>query len=326
VDSSLNALRTYTDSSLNLKSSITYVDASLNLKSSIEYVDSSLNNLKTYTDVSLNLKVPIESPTFTGTAIIPTANITTLNNSGNANIQGNLLIGNNGYIKIKNLPIGFNNVQNSISIGKDALINNITGANNIAIGSNSMTNNTTGYYNIAIGRYSSNGMIAGSQNVSIGDNALGLNEDGVNNVAFGSNALFNNIHGNKNVAIGLFSGGDDVSGNNNTFLGAFSNTEQSYYNHSTAIGADSMIKGSNQIVLGASYDNVIIPKFTDNAGIVTSDASGRLISVSTITKNMVDGLTNVNNTSDIIKPVSTAQQAAVDGVIGTALAFAIALG
>jgi hypothetical protein len=104
VDSSLNALRTYTDSSLNLKSSITYVDSSLNilrtytdsslnLKSSIEYVDSSLNTLRTYTDSSLNLKATIASPTFTGEATIPTANITTLNTIGDSSMNGNVIIG-----------------------------------------------------------------------------------------------------------------------------------------------------------------------------------------------------------------------------------------
>ena len=76
----MNTLRTYTDSSLNLKSSITYVD-------------SSLNTLRTYTDSSLNLKATIASPTFTGEATIPTANITTLNTIGDSSMNGNVIIG-----------------------------------------------------------------------------------------------------------------------------------------------------------------------------------------------------------------------------------------
>jgi hypothetical protein len=83
-----------------------YTDASLNLKSSIEYVDSSLNTLKTYTDVSLNLKATIESPTFTGTATIPTATIFTLNTIGDSSLNGNVVIGKdliiNGRLNVQN--------------------------------------------------------------------------------------------------------------------------------------------------------------------------------------------------------------------------------
>ena len=139
----MNNLKTYTDASLNLKSTIEYVDASLNLKSNIEYLDSSLNNLKTYTDASLNLKssityvdsslntlktytdsslnlkssvtyvdsslnmkATIASPTFTGEATIPTANISILNTSGDASLNGNVVIGKdltiNGRLNVQN--------------------------------------------------------------------------------------------------------------------------------------------------------------------------------------------------------------------------------
>lgn len=71
-----------------------------------------------------------------------------------------------------------------------------------------------------------------------------------------------------------------------------------------------------QVGLGEVVNESKVTMFTDP--VFTGTVSG-------IDKTMV-GLANVNNTSDINKPVSTAQQAAVDGVIGTALAFAIALG
>ena len=95
VDSSLNNLRTYTDTSLNAKVGIdyvdsslntlrTYTDTSLNVKVGIDYVDSSLNDLRTYTDTSLNVKATIASPTFTGIVTIPTAIVTTLNATGDS--------------------------------------------------------------------------------------------------------------------------------------------------------------------------------------------------------------------------------------------------
>ena len=74
--------------------------------STLSYVDSSLNTLRTYADSSLNLKATIESPTFTGIATIPTANITTLNTTGDASLNGRVNIGKdltvNGRLNVQN--------------------------------------------------------------------------------------------------------------------------------------------------------------------------------------------------------------------------------
>ena len=74
--------------------------------STLSYVDSSLNTLRTYVDSSLNLKATIESPTFTGTAVIPTANITTLNTTGDSSMNGSVNIGKdltvNGRLNVQN--------------------------------------------------------------------------------------------------------------------------------------------------------------------------------------------------------------------------------
>jgi hypothetical protein len=54
----------------------------------------------------LNLKSTIASPTFTGTAVIPTANVTTLNTFGETSLDGNVVIGKdltiNGRLNVQN--------------------------------------------------------------------------------------------------------------------------------------------------------------------------------------------------------------------------------
>ena len=62
--------------------------------------------VKNVLDSSLNLKASIDSPTFTGIATIPTANITILNTLGDASLNGNVTIGKdltiNGRLNVQN--------------------------------------------------------------------------------------------------------------------------------------------------------------------------------------------------------------------------------
>ncbi|NDC83523.1 hypothetical protein EB093_07690, partial [bacterium] len=254
-------------------------------------LDASFSNYYAKSDIdsSLNLKAPIASPTFTGIATIPIANIDNLTTSADANINGNLIV-NNGYLRIQNLPIGLNNIGSSISIGIDALINN-TGSNNIAIGKNS-----------------SSGMISGKQNIAIGVNAMQLNVNGNNNIALGSYSLNNNSHGHNNVAIGINSGDMDISGNNNTYLGSDTNVDNNdnVYSFSTAIGSESVITASNQIMLGRliGTEHVVIPgDLSLNLGMsVGGDSSmnGNLYvsgSITSLTQNISDNSTKVATTA-----------------------------
>jgi len=77
------------------------------------------------------------------------------------------------------------------------------------------------------------------------------------------------------------------------------NTSGADWTKSTALGFHAKITASNQIMLGTNTENVEIPGSLN----VTGTVSG-------ITKTMI-GLSNVDNTSDIGKPVSTAQQTAI---------------
>jgi hypothetical protein len=120
IDSSINSLlnSTYStksaiDTSLGLYSTKSVIDNSLGLYYTKTTIDASINNNyynKTTIDASiitsLNLKANIASPTFTGTATIPTGNITTLNIFGDSSMNGNIVIGKNltvlGNIAVQN--------------------------------------------------------------------------------------------------------------------------------------------------------------------------------------------------------------------------------
>jgi hypothetical protein len=249
-----------------------------------------------------------------------------------------------GCIALENNTTGNNNTAvgftvlnknttggNNTAVGFKALELNTTGENNTAHGFIALNENTTGSNNTAHGFLALQKNTTGINNSAHGFLALQLNTTGINNSAHGFLALQNNTTGEKNTSIGNEAGINNKTNNNNTFLGANSDliNNTNTWSNSTAIGYNSKITDSNQIVLGTSGETVRIPKFT-TAGVVRNNASGNLsatglivaadISDATITnaklasgidKSKV-GLGNVTNTSDADKPVSTAQQTALD--------------
>ena len=85
------------------------LDASLATYYTKTAIDASINTNyynKTAIDANIVIKSNIASPTFTGTAVIPTANITTLNILADASMNGNLRIGKdltiNGRLNVQN--------------------------------------------------------------------------------------------------------------------------------------------------------------------------------------------------------------------------------
>jgi hypothetical protein len=232
-----------------------------------------------------------------------------------------------GCIALENNTTGNNNT----AVGFTVLNKNTTGGNNTAVGFKALELNTTGENNTAHGFVALNENTTGSNNTAHGFLALQKNTTGINNSAHGFLALQNNTTGEKNTSIGNEAGINNKTNNNNTFLGANSDLidNTNTWSNSTAIGFNSKITASNQIVLGTSSETVRIPKLT-TAGVVRNTASGDLsasglivaadITDATITNSKLAsgidkskvGLGNVDNTSDADKPVSTAQQTALD--------------
>jgi hypothetical protein len=281
----------------------------------------------------LVLKASLASPTFTGTvagitkSMVGLANVdntadldkpisnsmqTALEskvNSDSAVFSKDILV--NGI----NIGKGPFNLVNTI-IGNQSFQKNITGYSNTAVGHKSLLNSTIENHNTAIGNFSlnSDSLKLGNNNTAIGSQTLRYNESGNNNVAIGNFALYSNGVGSNNTAVGFMA---DVE-NPNLIV-----------SNSTAIGSNARVSSSNTIQLGnvditrvntsgvltaAGIQNTpigtispTIGKFTDLT--ITGTAIG-------INKSMV-GLSDVDNTSDLAKPISTATQTALDSKVSS---------
>ena len=178
------------------------------------------------------------------------------------------------------------------SVGAYANMSNVSGISNVALGTNAHLLDVSGSYNTALGTATllnnkansntavgSNAMeknTTGKENVSVGVQSGYENTNGEKNVFLGSYAGFKNFDGSENIFLGNNSGNNPASnfsiGSKNSFLGAntgVANTNKKY-NNSTAIGYGSIIDASNQIMMGTSNENVIIPgdaSFNSNVNI-----------------------------------------------------------
>lgn len=224
------------------------------------------------------------------------------------------------------------------ALGHETLVRNTSGSFNTGLGKNAFWGNTTQNNNTGVGHQAAFSGAAGDNNTIVGASSCENKKIGSHNSTLGTNSLYNGC-GDLNVAVGYNAGRNSkqyndnlgLTNNRNTFLGSLSNliNNTNTFSNSTAVGYNSQITASNEIVLGTVTETVRIPKFT-TAGVVRSDASGNLSSTglivaaditdaaitnaklaSGIDKSKV-GLTNVDNTSDSDKPVSTATQSALD--------------
>jgi hypothetical protein len=265
-------------------------------------IDASVNDIltnnystKSLIDTSLNLKANLANPTFTGTAVIPMANLTILNVFGDASLNGNLqclrditvntytigrgATGNysNTVFGVDSLRVNTSGIQN-IAMGYFALKRLTTGNDNVSIGYNNSQYLTTGNSNTGIGAFNLGSLTTGSANMAIGSYSLGgitTQSDNVgigkdtlafvstsNNTAIGSQALRESTSGSNNTAIGYQAGKAGVAlttGSNNTLLGYQAQANANNYNNSTALGAGATITGNNQVVLGTASEKVVMP-------------------------------------------------------------------
>ena len=165
----------------------------------------------------------------------------------------------------------------NLSLGSNALTNNISGEWNTSIGNNSLAANTTGNYNTAIGKQALTSNISGLNNLAFGDSALYTNIVGNANIGIGSASLFNNISGSNSIGIGGEAGKNSL-GNGNIFIGA--NTDildnVSTSPNAIAIGNNAKVGCANCMVLGGTSTDAV------NVGIGTSTPSSALMVVGTV--------------------------------------------
>ena len=266
--------------------------------------------------------------------------------SFNSDITINTLtFGSGAGSDVSNVAVGLQSLFSNSSgtdnsaVGNGALFSNTSGGSNVSNGSFSLYNNTTGSQNSAVGLAALSNNTDGTGNTAVGFLSLVQNTGSAsNNTAVGTNSLFSNATGNDNTAIGT---GADVGApdlTNATAIGSNAivstdNTIQLGSAGVTAVNTSGSMTAAGYIVPGgASSDFLKADGSIDNNTYLTGGdvASGYLPlsggtltgnlnattatftgAVTGITKSMV-GLSNVDNTSDVNKPISTSTQTALN--------------
>ena len=147
------------------------------------------------------------------------------------------------------------------AVGSQVLQSNTTGLNNTGLGYNSLISNTAGQGNTAAGAAALLSNSTGNDNTSIGNQSLFLNQTGSNNSATGVGALYGNKgdgntangwealkknqNGNFNTAIGIRSIENNLGGSFNTSLGTAALQSNTTGNNNTAIGSGANVTAGN---------------------------------------------------------------------------------
>ena len=242
--------------------------------------------------------------------------------NGNTSYNWNTSLGSNSNIigGSSNIAIGHvaqcSNCSNSIVIGNSITC---TTNNEILLGSSVHTVQIPGNINIlgkisqnignqntAIGLLSFASNTSGGYNTVFGYNSMTLNTGGAYCTAVGCNALqSSNAFGN--TAIGFNAGINVGTGTYNTFLGHNASTSQ-VVSGSTAIGNNAVCNASNQIMIGTSAENVVIPgnlTFLQNLNNISTTTFGFLSGVTSSIQNQINTASTViaavnSKTTDII--------------------------
>jgi hypothetical protein len=134
-------------------------------------------------------------------------------------------LGNDGMVALGTGAAAALSDASIVAIGKNALLNNGTGAtgleakSNTAIGSAALMANTKGFFNTATGYEALNANTTGNYNTANGVQALLNNNNGYFNTATGNQALYKNSTGNHNTASGNGALYQNVASSYNTAIG-----------------------------------------------------------------------------------------------------------
>ena len=293
---------------------------------------------------SVGLKADKESPTFTGTVILPTTIVTdTLISYGETTIDNNLIVTQdlsvNGFIKTPTTSLTENSTKvattafvqnqgyaklsgshftgdviidtkiastgdatfnNRLFIGSDASLN----ANLYVSGNTILSDEVNITKHLTVSDVSINGNLLIIGNLNAATQSSTENSTKVATTAFVQNQGYAKLSGA--TFTGDVSFNDNVSVSGNSVLNKLIVNNDSSLNANLAVGGNittngNLIVGKSIYEKGVSLENkyatIASPTFT---GIVSG-----------ITKSMID-LSNVDNTSDINKPISSATQSALD--------------
>jgi len=220
-------------------------------------------------------KVIFTQPLFVGTSNIndtPTAELQ-VKGSGTTSATTALLVQNSATTELFRVrddgnvyAHGSGAVTSNTVFGKDAFINNSTGANNTAIGTEALRDNSTGSKNVALG-FSALLNNTASNNTAVGYEALRNNTTSVGVTAVGYSALRNNT-ASLNTAVGYGASQFTTSGIGNISLGYNALNRNSTGSLNVGVGTQALelnTTGSNNVALG--YQSLYINLASNNTAV-----------------------------------------------------------
>jgi len=187
----------------------------------------------------------------------------------------NLIVGN-----------GNGNISSCTATGIASMSAVNTGASNTANGYYALSSNTSGYSNTAIGTSALQANTTGYYNTAIGNSSQGTSTTTTGNTSLGAFSLYDANVGNQNTAIGYGALENNSTGLNNTALGHAALNTNTTFQNVIGIGANSVVTGSNELQLGATYNTV----YSQSAVVVRSDLRDK-----TEVRDTVLGLDFVNS-------------------------------
>ena len=317
VDSSLNTLRTYTDSVLNTKSSISYVDSSLNSLrtytdsvlstiSTTAYVDSSLNSLRTYTDSGLNTKSSISYVdsslnslrTYTDSALSTISTTSYVDSSLNS-----LRTYTDSLLNTKADSLSLNNyaLLTGSNFSGDVLSNRVFVSNDTSLNGNVyIAKDLTVNGNLAVKTYSTNYTIFSVSYEFIVAEDMSLN---------GRLFMSGDLSMNQNLYVGndaSFNGKLFVSGNsilnNVNIVGDINAVTQATNDSSTKLATTAFIKNQGYAQLSGAVFTGDVSVNSGNFTTITqptSDSSSKVATTEFVYNNFQSLLANANFPGDV---------------------------
>lgn len=146
-----------------------------------------------------------------------------------------------------NLPTSSDDAQDSVALGRNALLHAVKVSDDVAVGYNAIAHGWNTSNNVAIGSNALRDGVTATNDVAVGHRSLELNQTGYQNTSIGAQAMALNVHSHSNTAIGYraaysLSGGSSTpsvasdAARQNIAIGAFSMENATSSVNNVAIG------------------------------------------------------------------------------------------
>ncbi|MFZ2038996.1 MAG: tail fiber domain-containing protein [Minisyncoccia bacterium] len=217
---------------------------------------------------------------------------TTTASSTYAALSGATFTGPISALSINGLELSANNTDFNTTIGTDAGLNLVTGAQyntfvGFEAGKMSLASTNSADSNTALGHRALWSLTTGSGNTASGDSALRDNTTGSNNAAFGNYSLPINTTGYNNTAIGNISLASNTTGSNNTAIGLFSLYANTTGEYNTSNGIFSLYLNTSGFGNTSNGSQSLYSNTTGNSN--TAYGYGSLFSNATGSNNVALG-------------------------------------